>query len=534
MKFILPKLKNKKSTLLNFCYTSSLVLLGNTSYAATSLMVSGHAGVVGQATYGSPPVGSDFSAIRVPIGLVLEARPTDNFSLYLGIDYAYNNYPGPTTYLGQNSSTAKSNSSGTSSPLPFANTTNSSAYSQQVDNVYITQAYFTYQTAIGLLKAGRMPRHWGLGIYRNAEWTPFAGLPSTSDAVALVTDFNAFDIGLYYEKYAEGVGATSLDAEANAFTIEVRLKSDPADVVSSGVGQELGVMYSKFSHGKSNTSLNILDLYAKFYLSSFYLGSEILYPTGSTQSPNYQSLGGAAACPSSPDGTPTGSKTCTSQNISAFAALLKLKYQIAASENTSLASTENAQLRLGTEERKTSHVLGLLGGYVSGNSNQFSSPGTTNSTNSITALMLHANIQPAFLMFNNTLPAINGMPGGALTNTTFLRLDYTYENPSFGSVGPAFIWGMLNAVNQNYNAQNSICTNTSPTVDPNNPINVLCVGGNNSLGYEADISYRYTTLDRVTFGLDAGYWFVGNAWQMYNQSLNKGVYGMRASVGMQF
>ena len=48
--------------------------------ASTSLMVSGHAGVVGQATYGSPPVGSDFSAIRVPIGLILEAKPTDNFS----------------------------------------------------------------------------------------------------------------------------------------------------------------------------------------------------------------------------------------------------------------------------------------------------------------------------------------------------------------------------------------------------------------------------------------------------------------------
>ena len=46
-----------------------------------------------------------------------------------------------------------------------------------------------------------MPRHWGLGIYKNDEWT-FSGLPST-DAVALVTDFNAFDIGLYYEKFAE-------------------------------------------------------------------------------------------------------------------------------------------------------------------------------------------------------------------------------------------------------------------------------------------------------------------------------------------
>ena len=85
------------------------------------------------------------------------------------------------------------------------------------------------------------------------------------------------------------------------------------------------------------------------------------------------------------------------------------------------------------------------------------------------------------------------MPGGALTNTTFLRLDYTYENSSFGSVGPAFIWGMINNVNQNYNAQNSLCSNTSPSIDPNSPVNVLCVGGSNNLGYEVDVSYRYTT-----------------------------------------
>ena len=95
-----------------------------------------------------------FSAIRVPIGLVLEARPTDNFNLYLGLEYAYNNYPGPSTYLGQNTTTARSNTSGTASALPFTIFTNGSPYSQQVDNVYLTQAYFTYQTAIGLFKAG--------------------------------------------------------------------------------------------------------------------------------------------------------------------------------------------------------------------------------------------------------------------------------------------------------------------------------------------------------------------------------------------
>lgn len=525
---------NKSFAASLFILASSIALNDLQVVASTSLMVSGHAGVVGQATYGTPPLGTNYSAIRVPIGLIFEARPTDNFSLFLGIDYAYNNYPGPSVYLGQTSSTATSNANGIGSPLPFSNSANNSPYSQQVDHPFITQAYFSYQTAIGLIRAGRMPRNWGLGIWKNTEWTPYSGLASTSDSVALTSDFNAFDVSLYYDKYAEGVGGTSSDADGNAITLEARLKSDPSDVPSSGVGQELGILFSKFSHTKSNTSLNILDVYAKIYLPSFYIGAEVLYPTGSTQSPNYQSLGGASACDSLPDGTTPGSLTCVSQKISALAALLKLKYQVDADNNVSLASTERSQKTLGTEERRVSNVIGLLAGYVSGGNNQFNAPGTSSSTNDITAISINSNIQPAFLMFNNTLPAVNGMPGGAITNTTFVRLDYTYENPNFGSVGPAFIWGKLNNLNSNYNAQNPLCSNTSPSVNPNSATNTLCVGSDESLGFEFDASYRYTTLDRVTFGLDAGYWYVGQAWEVYNQSLIKSTYGIRASISTQF
>jgi hypothetical protein len=531
-KFRINKLKSFVASF--FVLAPPIILNDLQAKASTSLMVSGHAGVIGQATYGTPPLGSNYSTIRVPIGLLFEARPTDNFSLYLAIDYAFNNYPGTSIYLGQTSSTSKSNSSGIGSPLPFSNTANGSPYSQQVDSPYITQAYFSYQTAIGLIRAGRMPRIFGLGMFQNTEWTPYSGLPTTSDSVAFTADFNAFDVSIYYDKYAEGVGGTSADADGQAFTLETHLKSDPSDVTSSGVSQELGILFSKFSHNRSNTSLNILDIYAKFYLSSFYIGAEVLYPSGSTQSPNYQSLGGAQACTSQPDGTPAGSLTCVNQKISALAALLKLKYQLDADDRASLASTEKAQKVLGTEERKTSNVFGLWAGYASGGNNQFNAPGTASSSNDITAISMNTNIQPGFLMFNNTLPAVNGMPGGAITNTTFVRFDYTYENSSFGSVGPAFIWGILNNLNDNYNSQNTLCSNTSPSVESNNPSNALCVGGHKDLGFEADISYRYTTLDRVTFGVDAGYWYVGNAWEVYNQSLIKNTFGLRASISTQF
>lgn len=519
-----------------FVFTFPVVLNNLQANAATSLMVSGHAGIVGQATYGTPPLGTNYSTIRVPIGLIFEARPTDNFSLFLGIDYAYNNYPGTSVYLGQTSSNSKNNSDGTASSLPFSNSTNasSSIYTQNVDNINLTQAYFSYQTPIGLVRAGRMPRNWGLGIWKNASWSPYSSLPSTSDAVSFTTDFNAFDVSAYYEKYGEGVGGTSSDADGNAITVEARLKSDTADVPSSGVSQEFGILFTKFSHTKSETNFNILDVYAKIYFPSFYFGMEVLYPTGNTRSPNYQSLGGAQACASLPDGVTPGSMTCLSQKISALAALVQLKYQIDSDGYSSIAAIEKSQKILGTEERKVSNVIGLWAGYVSGGNNQFNAPGTASSDNNISAIYMNSNIQPSFLMFNNTLPSVNGMPGAALTNTSFVRLNYIYENPNFGSIEPVFVWGILNNLNQNYNSKNNLCTNASPSVNPNSPSNVLCVGGNNNLGFEVDVSYRYTTLDRVTFGLDAGYWHVGDAWQVYEQSLIRNTYGLRASIATQF
>jgi hypothetical protein len=62
----------------------------------------------------------------------------------------------------------------------------------------------------------------------------------------------------------------------------------------------------------------------------------------------------------------------------------------------------------------------------------------------------------------------------------------------------------------------------------------MCVGNNKNLGFELDFSYRYTTLDRVTFGMDAAYWYVGKAWEVYNQALNTSSFALRASVSTQF
>ena len=539
--FVLRKNKLKLVVLL------SLGLFCGQAYSSTSLMVSGHAGAVGQYTTSTPPLDSSYFAFRVPIGLTLEASPSDNLNIYLGLDYAYNNYPSASTLLGQTTSTSTQNgpttttNTGQATPMPFSNTINAQSggtpYGQKTDTPTLTTAYFTYQTPLGLLKAGRMPRNWGLGVWYSDEWTPTGGTISTSDAIALTTDLSLFDLAVYYEKFGESVGGTSTDQAATAYSVEARLKTDPADVPSSGVSREIGIAYSKFDHGQSNTSLNILDVYGKFYISKFFAGVEVLYPTGKTQNPNYQTLGGAPECnvTNSPTVSST-SQTCSAETFSALAALLRFKLQLNGDENSSLVATETSQQLVGTAERQETSVIGLWVGYASGGSNQFYSPtdpALANGGNNINAIMMNPNIQPSFLMFNNTTPAINGIPTGAITNTTFVRLDYTYETPGFGAMGPVFVWGRLNHTNPNYNANYSTCS-AAQTVNSSTSINRLCVGGSSNLGAELDLTYRYTTHDRVNAGLDLGYWFVGDAWKAYGQSSPKGAYGMRIFTGTEF
>lgn len=533
----------------------SVLLISQSSFASTSLMASGHAGVVGQYTSNTPPMNTDYFAFRVPIGLTLEASPHDNLNLYLGLDYAYNNYPSPATLLGQTTVTASSlNANGQYTPMPFANTVNARndtgglAYGEKTDVPTLTTAYFTYQTPIGLVRAGRMPRHWGLGIWHNDVWTPTGGSLSTSDAIALTSDLNLFDVSVYVEKMGESVGGSSANNAATAYSFEARLKTDPADGPSSGVSREIGVSYSKFDHGQSNTSLNIMDIYGKFYLQQFFIGTEVLYPSGTTQNPNYQTLGGAPECNiTQPNQGYSTTTTCNSQNISALAGLLKLKWQIKSSETSSVAVIESSQKLLGTSQRQESSVLGVWIGYASGGSNQFATANGSqydpSSNNSISAIMMHPNIQPSFLMFNNTTPPVNGMPTGSITNTTFVRLDYTYESPNFGAFSPIFVWGKLNRTNPNYGAGQPGCvdsngSSTSKTsqcaVNSAVALNRLPVGGNSSLGMEFDVRYRYTTQDRVDFGMDLGYWIVGNAWKVYGQGNPTGEYGARIFTGVQF
>ncbi len=525
-------LRSVKSLLL----LTSLTFFHTTGSASTSLTVSGHAGAVGQYLSGIPPLSTSYTGFQVPVGLIFQVNPVDSFSLFLELDYAYTNYPVPQILLGQTSDTTQVNADGNAIPMPFANSinwggTSQLPFGQKIDSIQVVQAYFAFQTPFGLFRAGRMPRNWGLGIWYDSHWSAEGSGISTTDALAFTTDFGLYSATFYYEKFGQSIGGIFNTGSATQYTIEGRLKTSPIDLASSGVSRDIGIIYSYFTHQQSDTSLNTIDLYGKFYFPRFFAGGELLFPTGKTKNPNYQTLGGAPKC-AFPDSV---NNTCSSQNISSLGALLKLRTRFdAPTQNSTLYAIEKSHELLGTRDRQNSHTGELWVGYASGGKNQFSSPQQINpGSNKITGIRLNPNIMPSLMMFTNTLPLIDGMPTASITNSTFVRLDYTYESNKFGSFTPAVVWGMINATNGNFNASNPTCTG-SPTLDYSSAINNFCVGGSRNLGTEFNLTYKYTTQHLITAQLDVGYWLVGNAWQKFDKKLAYNTIGVRGVLSTQF
>jgi uncharacterized protein (TIGR04551 family) len=62
------------------------------------------------------------------------------------------------------------------------------------DSIVVKRAWAEYSTPVGQLRFGRMPSHWGLGIFQNAGDGYDDDYQSTVDRLAFVSGFKAYDI----------------------------------------------------------------------------------------------------------------------------------------------------------------------------------------------------------------------------------------------------------------------------------------------------------------------------------------------------
>lgn len=496
---------------------------------AAAAQVHGQGGIVGEYHTNMPPGSATYQGFRVPLGLTLEGRASNNLSLFLDLRFAYNRSPRTATSLGNNSAienqaedrdangARKTEFKGNEVAQPFS--LEGGGRGEKTEYAWVNFAYLQYASEVGLFRAGRIPRHWGLGLWRNAEWQPEGGTISTTDALAATFDLTStFSGSLYLEKNAEG-SPRSMKDDADAFTVEALLADDPADVNASGLTRQIGVAFSNYDHKQTSTRLRILDLFAKVSAGGFGGEGEIVYPSGSTKSLGYRSLGGSSTqCPRQRN-KDDDYVTCDSQRYEGLAALVRFKWQVAGTgtgpdKTISLAATENARGRLPTSLLADSHTLGLWGGYARGDSDAFAGVKSPDST--IRSTPFHPNVRPAFLMYNPASSPVAGMPGNAVNNTVFVRGDYTYEGPSFGAITPSVVWGRLDQANTKAG-------------------NVTgAVGRGKNLGLEVDIAYSYKTADNVKFGIDTGVWFPGGAWREQGGKKPSPVYGVRTSASTSF
>jgi hypothetical protein len=494
---------------------SHLILPQLVSHAqAASAQISGQAAVVGEFASKIPPATRTFQGWRVPFGLTLEGKPTNNVSLFLDLRYSLNSSPNVASSLGNTSPDGADALKGNEVNQPF---TTSGGRGEKFSSPTIGYAFAQYVSDVGLFRAGRIPQHWGLGIWRNADWLPEGGTLSTADAISATFDLTStFSGSIAFEKNSEG-SVASLEDDSDAFTVNALLADDVADVNSSGVTRQIGIAFQAYSHKQSSTNLKTLDVYSKIYVDSFGVEGEILYPTGETKSLGYSVLGGKNVQCAGPKNQNNLYISCENQKYEGFAALFKLRYQLGGkplgvNNSVYLAATDEARAKAPTSLVSDSHIASLWFGYARGDKDGFAN--STSPDSSIQSTPLHPNIRPSLLMFQVYNSLEKGMPGSAIQNSLFVRGDYSYETAGFGQINTALIWAQLDKKNENV-SDNSI-------------------GTDKNLGVEINLGYQYRTVDKINFGIDSGLWVPGKAWQPKNGSKPGFAYGVRTTASTEF
>jgi hypothetical protein len=445
----------------------------------------------------------------------LEGKPSNNVSLFLDLRYSLNVSPDVASSLGNSSSNTSKAGIGDEFNQPF---TTVGGRGEKFNIPYVGFAFAQYVSDVGLFRAGRIPQHWGLGIWRNSQWLPEGGSLSTSDAISATFDLTStFSGTIAFEKVSEGL-VSSFEDDADSFTLNALLADDVTDVNASGVTRQIGVAFQAYSHKQSNTTLKVLDVYSKFYIDSFGLEGEVLYPSGETKSLGYSVLGGKSTQCTSPKNPNNLFISCDTQKYEGFAALLKIRYQfggkpLGANSDVYLAATDAAREKSPTSLTSDSHIATFSLGYSRGDKDSFAN--STTADGSISTTPLHPNIRPSLLMFNVYNSSEKGMPGSAVQNALYLKGDYSFETSSFGQINTALIWAQLDKKNALSDVNGAY-------------------GTDKNLGVELNVGYSYRTVDKINFGIDSGVWFPGKAWQPKNGDKPDFAYGVRTSASTEF
>lgn len=479
---------------------------------AVTAQVHGQAGLVGSYWSSLLPDRQTYQGWRAPLGLTLEARPSNSLSLFVDLRIGFNEYPELARSLGN----PQDMSGATFNSPPLATV---GGRGERSDPVIGTLAFAEYASEFGLFRVGRMPKHWGLGIWRNdggrgpspeGRWLVEGGTGTVIDAIEYSVDFR--DNLLFtaaWEKSWEG-DPTSRSDDGDAWTLELVVSNESPETPSSGLRRSVGIAYSRYAD--PDTKLNTVDLASTMSFDAIELEGEILYVDGTSTSNAYDALGGPASC-QNPGTAAADCTEFTKRGVDNLALLTRVRYWL--SDRAANATAAIGQLRtVPTALRPNTQSVGLTLGVVTGDNGAFETQPSGRTDNDVTGGAMHPNIRPALLMFGAPVAEAPGMPGAIVRNAWFARGDYRFEAPDLGTITPSVIWGRLQQ-RRGDGAQEGY-------------------GRYEDLGLEVDATYEYTTRDQLSLGVQAGIWFPGAAWAQTGSERPDVAYGFQVMAGTSF
>lgn len=178
-------------------------------------------------------------------------------------------------------------------------------YSTQSRGSFLTAQRFwgEFLSDIGTVQVGRVPLHWGLGLFWNSGEGIWDRYMSTGDAIRLISKFGAFTLIPSIVKYTEGnsIGGGCLNPTAatpcstvtqggglSDYSLMLSYDNPDEEIEMGlnfvrrigGVGQDPSAGYFGINGATAGMSYNVWDIYGRKKIGDFTFAGEVPITTG--------------------------------------------------------------------------------------------------------------------------------------------------------------------------------------------------------------------------------------------------------------
>ena len=524
----------------------SSLSFANMAFSAAYIDAKGHYSLTGETNThpGFDKAGGYFQAIKQNFGLNTEFRVSDKSSFWMQFKLFENSRD---AYLGDQSqpkecSPKEPQSDGSMGVSNTGNADNCAGRYQNTESPgytpytpKVTQAYVVHANDYCLLKAGRRPRHWGLGVFLNSGDGPFDTSSSVYDGVTCEiniqkTQLLGFSFG--YDKLTETGSPVEADVVSNGRGFGAKRSSDDLDQyfftieyddrksnIGSSFTKNVGFYFANITSegGGPKTDIKILDLYTGFFMRDLTFKNELIFRLGKSADPSFVRLGGT----SSVEGN------VVSNQVQAIGAAGAIEYTLAHSGEI----IGPAEYHQGNAENHSIFLeYAFAPGDRDGYQKEFDGAGNfvERKNKNASAMSFHRNYKPALILFNSPSSMdylrVDGIfDPDKVMNATVIATGYRYNNLETGNFELRFITAQLNETMPDYEIMQEKDADTR-----------LIGYGGRLLGYEIDLKYDRPLGKYYDWGLAGAAAVPGDAWKINKGQAPTSSFLVKAFASMKF